>query len=336
MIASWTGDGSGGFNVAMPMNNNDWTDFTFPNVSGAQAPNGDFIYTLLITPIDPSVPSSAENVFKVRAKEKLYVPAMIPITFITPFAATEGIEFFVEDILTLYPNATIDGQFASICWLPPGELCDLNDPSCCLFETTYDGMWSFFIEVPPGESALDIWDGDLDYGDLAGTVFDIDDPNTPGDPFLPEWSIGTDVVFETARPAIPNDNNGNSSEVLFVRDPSIQYFVIDPLGNQYQNFNPSGDREWELFRLDTATDDPAIAEFRVDSIAPGLWEVKLIGVDLSNLNLILLLFDLLGEQIDDPGVPRPIPTLNEWGLIVMAGILGIVGFMAIRRRNVTA
>ena len=34
--------------------------------------------------------------------------------------------------------------------------------------------------------------------------------------------------------------------------------------------------------------------------------------------------------------PEPIPTLSEWGLIAMAGILGIVGFMVIRRRKVTA
>jgi len=32
---------------------------------------------------------------------------------------------------------------------------------------------------------------------------------------------------------------------------------------------------------------------------------------------------------------RPIPTLSEWGLIAMAGILGIVGFMVMRRRKVT-
>jgi hypothetical protein len=35
-------------------------------------------------------------------------------------------------------------------------------------------------------------------------------------------------------------------------------------------------------------------------------------------------------------VTSPIPTLSEWGLIAMAGILGIVGFMVIRRRKVTA
>lgn len=41
----------------------------------------------------------------------------------------------------------------------------------------------------------------------------------------------------------------------------------------------------------------------------------------------------------DCGVPAPItqvPTLSEWGLIAMAGILGLVGFMVIRRRKATA
>ncbi len=33
---------------------------------------------------------------------------------------------------------------------------------------------------------------------------------------------------------------------------------------------------------------------------------------------------------------KNVPTLSEWGLIIMAGILGIVGFMVIRRRKVTA
>ncbi len=37
-----------------------------------------------------------------------------------------------------------------------------------------------------------------------------------------------------------------------------------------------------------------------------------------------------------PPSPAMVPTLSEWGLIAMAGILGIVGFMIIRRRKVSA
>ena len=35
-------------------------------------------------------------------------------------------------------------------------------------------------------------------------------------------------------------------------------------------------------------------------------------------------------------VSRNIPTFSEWGLIAMAGILGLVAFMAIRKRKVNA
>ncbi|MEX0999348.1 MAG: IPTL-CTERM sorting domain-containing protein [Thermodesulfobacteriota bacterium] len=35
-------------------------------------------------------------------------------------------------------------------------------------------------------------------------------------------------------------------------------------------------------------------------------------------------------------ITQLVPTLSEWGLIAMASILGIVGFMVIRRRKVTA
>ncbi|MGB2692570.1 MAG: hypothetical protein WBB48_10555 [Thermodesulfobacteriota bacterium] len=330
-IAKWTGDGSGGRNVGSPMANNDWSDFSFRNMPQALSVNGDYVYSMRIVPIDADIPGMAENVFKIRTPGMIYVPAMFPVSFITPFGGQEDLAFFSEDLNIIYPNGEIDVEANMVCGSMT-ELCDQNDPSCCLFETTYDGVWSFFMNVPGGETGLDVWDGDFDYGDFAGTVFDTDDPNTPGDPFLPPWSIGTDVVFQTARPAIPNDNNGDSSTFIPVRDPSIQYFVIDPLGNSYQNFNPSGDREWELFRLDTTTDNPAIAEYQVDSIEPGMWEVRVVGVDMSNLNSILLPFDLRGEIVEEPP-PAEVPTLSEWGLITLALMGLLVSIFYLRNRK---
>ena len=40
----------------------------------------------------------------------------------------------------------------------------------------------------------------------------------------------------------------------------------------------------------------------------------------------------------DTGEPliRPVPTLSEWGLIAMAGILGVAWFMVVRKSKVTA
>jgi len=40
--------------------------------------------------------------------------------------------------------------------------------------------------------------------------------------------------------------------------------------------------------------------------------------------------------LEDCGVVTTISTLSEWGLIATAGILGIVVFMVMRRRKVTA
>ena len=333
-LAIWTSDGSFGINAGQPMPDNDWVDFSFPNTNSALSippALGDFTYTLHVTPIDPMLGGMTSNVFKVRTAEIMYVPAMTPVTFISNISGDTA-ETQIEALNIVYPDADADLLTNSFCGMPPGVICDLNDPSCCLFETTYDGTWRFFMEVPAGETELFVWDGDFDYGDLAGTVFDTNDPNTPGDPFLPSWSIGTDVVFQTARPAVPHDNNGDSSIFFAVRDPNIQYFLISPEGDSYQNFNPSGDREWELFKLSTLTNDPAVAEYMVDNIPGGLWEVRIIGLDISNLNSILLPFDLRGEIIDPP---EPVPTLNQWGLIALAVMGLFVSIFYLRRKRGT-
>lgn len=332
VLATWTGDGSGGLNNGTPMNDNDWSDFTLRNVVSAQAANGDFVYTLRVSSTLPMSVANTANNFKIRTEEMAYVPAMLPVTFIVPISA-ELPDQTLEQILLLYPNASCDNpECTSICGLPEGETCNPLDPDCCLFESTYDGSWSFFMVVPEGQVELDVWDGDLDFGDFSGNAVDTDDPNTPGDPFLPPWSIGTDVVFQTARPANPPDNVTPANEGIFVRDPNIQYLVIDPLGNSYQNFNPSGDREWELFRLSTTTDNPAVAEYQVDSILPGMWEVRLIGTDIANLNSILLPFDLRGEIVEGPP-PAQVPTLNEWGLIALAFMGLLVSVIYLRNRK---
>jgi hypothetical protein len=60
-------------------------------------------------------------------------------------------------------------------------------------------------------------------------------------------------------------------------------------------------------------------------------EVTVIGQTVECLDAIA--FD---PQPPPPPTTAMVPTLSEWGLIAMAGILGLVGFMAVRRRKVTA
>ncbi len=63
--------------------------------------------------------------------------------------------------------------------------------------------------------------------------------------------------------------------------------------------------------------------------------------ELTGTDTILASFsNVIGTDINSNTVEKlwiiPIPTLSEWGLIAMAGILGIIGFMVLRRRKVTA
>lgn len=44
--------------------------------------------------------------------------------------------------------------------------------------------------------------------------------------------------------------------------------------------------------------------------------------------------DMDGDGIGDSCDSRPVPTISEWGLIAMAGMLVLVGFYAIRKRKV--
>lgn len=53
------------------------------------------------------------------------------------------------------------------------------------------------------------------------------------------------------------------------------------------------------------------------------------------INGILYVFKNCDELVADLRAPEglPIPTLSEWGMIVMVGILGLVGLIVVRRRN---
>lgn len=67
------------------------------------------------------------------------------------------------------------------------------------------------------------------------------------------------------------------------------------------------------------------------------------NVDLSNIQAIEIFInpsdsaDTSFSVVEICGPPvRNIPTLSEWSMIVMAGVLGLVGFMVVRRRKLAA
>jgi exosortase sorting signal-containing protein len=77
-----------------------------------------------------------------------------------------------------------------------------------------------------------------------------------------------------------------------------------------------------------------------DIIGNGDRQSYLVTINTSDGTITVIGQTVLGLDaivfFDDRPVLLTVPTLSEWGLISMAGILGIVGFMVMRRRKIAA
>jgi SdrD B-like domain len=294
LYADPRGDGSGttvvelqpGFqsfpSSAMP--DNDWIDFTINTGPEAAAPSGNFFYTLAIRLTDPSLVTL--NAFKVRSNAVISGLTLNPVA--RPFsyiASWTGL----SDISIVYPNFAQNFPDASV--------------------TTYDGTFRFFIDVPVTQSQIFLWDGDFDHGNFDGTDPDTDDPDTPNAPFVPAWStsevqpegVAVGLGASTGDPADDTDPNPDLFGQYIVRPPAVRYDLIFPNGQSFANDNPSGNREWEQFKISTAPFDRSQMDYHTDSIPPGVYQLKISGVDMLNLNALLLPYRVL--CVDGQGNP---------------------------------
>ena len=118
-----------------------------------------------------------------------------------------------------------------------------------------------------------------------------------------------DVMIPLQRPFLYDPENGN---LLFeIRIPDC--VELDPI-----EFEPSFDLATNPFnddKVSRAWDDDVDSDTASQRAGVGL---------------------VTEFRFAKPLQTTPIPTLSEWGLIAMAGILGIVGFMVIRRKKVSA
>lgn len=242
---------------------NQWTDFTVATGPAALSPSGNYFYVLKVRLLDPT--QVTLNSFKVRSSSILsgmtLDPVERPFSYVAPWTS-------FTDIAIIYPNY-------------PDAL-----------PTTYDGSFRFYFDVPVSQDQIDLWDGDFDRGKFDLTDQDTDDPDTPGAPFLPTWST-PDTVPEgvavggtgTGSPADDTDPDGFG--VYILREPSVRYELTLPGGTVLANENPSGNQEWE--------------RFAVSAVPPGVYKLDILGVDMLNLNALLLPFRVL--CVDETGEP---------------------------------
>ena len=278
------GDGTGTVQAGQwqggDMLDNDWYTVVVPTSESARAPNGSFYYTLVITNDNPG--GSSESNFKLRTTSALLFLRPVSFSFVAPVRNS-------IDVDIIYP------EFPSVT------------------PTTYDGTWDIYFSVQEPATYLELWGGDFDYGSYDCVDNDTDDPDTPND-VLPEWSVGPGARLEGVavgtrectgttgiRTGEPADDNANE---YTRRSPSVRYELTTPDGVTFANENPSGNQEWEQFRIETDTNVPA--DYYVDDLLPaGRYHISLEGTDMNNLNAWHFDYDVL--CVDEAGEPCPVP-----------------------------
>ncbi|HWM93380.1 MAG TPA: SdrD B-like domain-containing protein [Thermoanaerobaculia bacterium] len=264
--------------LSSDMPDNAWRDFTIATGPEAQTPSGNYFYVIKVRLVLPTIITL--NAFKVRSSAVLtgltLDPVERPFSYIATWTA-------LSDLSIVYPNFPAPTP------------------------TTYDGSFRFFFDVPVSQTAITVWDGDFDHGKFDLTDQDTDDPDTPG-LTLPPWAT-PETLFEGAKGtgSPPDDTSSAGSGAYILRAPSIRYELTVPGGPVLANENPSGNQEWEQFRISTDPFDAAEMDYSLPSIPPGAYKLEILGADMLNLNALLLPFRLLCvEETGEPCVPiRP-------------------------------
>lgn len=285
------------------MPDDDWALISIATSNAARlGTSGSYFYTVRCRLQDPSISGTWSN-FKIRANADILMQTN-NFAFAAPM-------FTTTEAQIVYPNY---------------DLANPRSPQS-LANSLYDGTWRFFMFVEkaqvfgtrPDTAYVDIWDGDMDYGSHDCSVNDSDDPNTPNAPFRPTWATnttaepeGVPVTNERCRDAFgvnigtgfttgdPADDNIN---ILYRRSPAISYVLIAPDGAIYANNNPSGSKEWERFSASLMGGVPQIHDYSATSIPDGIYEVRIIGMDMNNLNAWHSTFRFVG--VCEDGEPCP-------------------------------
>ena len=334
-VGQWSGDGSFGDNMGIPMPDNGWYDVTLQNTEAARTANGTFRYTLVVDAVN--VENMAQNQYKIRTDGSMIILPKEEFAFMSIWIS-------LEDSFVVWPNLTDEDFNNPACFdnVTFAFTCNMLDPDCCIGGGPYDGTWKFFIDVPPGEGVFNTWDGDFDFGSVSampgqpfncfidGIDVDTDDWNTP--PGVPDFAQGTGAVPQSATIGLPPDNG---CVLGFAFDPSINYDIITPSGTTYNNPNPSGTEEWELYNIGSVGN----VDVQDSNIPGGIWTMMVRGTDFSNLNGLrfdhpVVAVNEMGDPVPfDPEQTATIPTLNEWGLITLSAFVLLISVYYLRRQR---
>ena len=295
-----------------PISNNSWSGIVpFAQDPAALGLDGNYHNALEVSPFNPTT-NGGWNSFKVRANGTVTLLGNQVVGFI-------GAMNPATDLNIVYP-----GGF-------PGA-------------SIYDGKWIFNTTLPSFLGDVTVFDGDMDYGNAACTYNDTDDPDS-SNAVVPPFAVGSAAAVEGVAVATggllcngvgPGVRTGSPPEDgspsgAFFRQPTIipngiAYQLRSPDNQVFLNQNPSGNKEWEQFKIQkvnhpddvgaacpaggyaaspgfTLPDDPndrlyPASDCRTTTLLGGTWQIELDGMDLANLNFWFFSFKVEPPSTD--------------------------------------
>lgn len=172
--------------------------------------------------------------------------------------------------------------------------------------TTYDGTFAFYFTIPEtlDDASLtytDFWDGDFDL------INDTADANSPAFPPFPTSPL---TVPEGANTM--NDSPDDYPYHPMLRIPPNVYYQVTAPNSAWTvtNGNPSGNSEWELFRIATQTTlNPDVV---VPSLPRGTYKWGIAGLDPMNTVFLHLMYDMYPDNPPPPPPPPGTGTPGYW------------------------
>jgi len=331
-IATWTpGQSASGIEHGpFPVVNNGWaaSGLNFLHDEAANDGSDHYNYVVKITPQNPAV-DKGWNVFKVRTAGTVTLLKDQVVGFIA--SMNVGDENNVGDRTAIYPGWT-----------------DYFTPD--LTNSTYDGTWIFKTNLTGTLNTVEVFDGDMDFGTADCVYTDTDDQDSPSLPTFPSpaavpqgVATGGDDCDGTPGGATATGQPADDTLAPgYLRTPTaltgvplnIAYQLKAPDGQIFLNQNPSGNREWEQFRIVKVqpADDPGgdkcpaggfaaspgftepdipgdnlypASDCRTTSLPSGPWEVQLDGMDMMNLNFWFFSFKVTPVEPPCEGAECP-------------------------------
>lgn len=304
LVGSWTGNdpnplsGPNWTITAAQMLDNDWWGVTVDTAANAQSPSGNYNYHLRIDADGACSPGE-------QLVSNMKIAASNPLSFLVPrFGLEAGLRQINNDASIIYPDG-----------FPPPDGYLVDDA------TTYDGTFQFSFNLPPSSTDLRIFGGDFDhgttnlvsapYGIILNPCFDDDDPDTPADYSGFPFDVG--AANPEGAIAVPSPADDTFLDLFRRGEPGnefrlgcVRYQVTDPNGVVYRNDNPSGGQEWEQFRIAGAlADDPGLSDYQItdDYLPAGIWKLRIVGLDLANLNFLFFENGFCSNVDGEPACP---------------------------------